>query len=253
MEPTLETLLEEDALALLEKVREADLVLTDPPYGTTRLPWDREPPWRDFLALAREALSERGNLVLFASGRAVYRVLAALEELSWPWYELVWPKRAPTGFYDAGRRPLRAHEWVIVAPRTWGRSLYRPQRWSLPEGGSRKTVRRRANGPHWGKAEPLPYLDDGTRFPLSLLPPFTLSPEEKAAGGHPTQKPLALGRYLVETYSEPGSLVVDPYAGSGTFGVAALELGRRFVGAEREARWRELALRRLRGVAPRLL
>lgn len=73
-------------------------MLTDPPYGTTRLPWDREPPWRAFLALAQEALSERGNLILFASGRAVY-LMAALEELSWPWYELVWPKRAPTGFY----------------------------------------------------------------------------------------------------------------------------------------------------------
>ncbi len=217
--------LREEAFALLEEVREADLVLTDPPYGTTRLSWDEEPDWRKLLSLAQKALSPRGNLVLFASGRAVFRILQALEELSWPWYELVWPKRAPTGFYDAGRRPLRAHEWVVVAPRTWGESVYRPQRWAAPE--RRGTVRRRSNGAHWGKAEALPYEDDGTRLPLSVLPAFALSPEERT--GHPTQKPLALARYLVETYSEPGGLVVDPYAGSGTFGVAALELGRRFV------------------------
>ena len=67
------SLLLEDAFDLLERVEDADLVLTDPPYGTTRLPWDEEPDWKRFLSLAREALSERGNLVLFASGRAVYR------------------------------------------------------------------------------------------------------------------------------------------------------------------------------------
>lgn len=243
-------LLMEDAFDLLEQTKDADLVLTDPPYGTTRLPWDEEPPWEAFLSLAREALSERGNLVLFASGRAVYRVMAALEALSWPWYELVWPKRRPTGFYDAARRPLRAHEWVIVAPKTWGKSVYRPQRWAAPE--RKGTVRRRANGTHWGRAEAVPYEDDGTRLPLSILPPFALTPEE-ARWGHPTQKPLALGRYLVETYSEPGGLVVDPYTGSGTFGVAALELGRRFLGAERDPFWREAALKRLRGVTPRML
>jgi len=244
------SLLMEDAFDLLEQTEDADLVLTDPPYGTTRLPWDEEPDWKRFLSLAREALSERGNLVFFASGRAVYRALQALEELSWSWYELVWPKRRPTGFYDAARRPLRAHEWVIVAPKTWGKSVYRPQRWAAPE--RKGTVRRRANGAHWGRAEAVPYEDDGTRLPLSILPPFALTPEE-ARWGHPTQKPLALGRYLVETYSEPGGLVVDPYAGSGTFGAAALELGRRFLGAERDPFWREAALKRLRGVTPRML
>lgn len=244
-------MLAEDALTLLESLKgEADLILTDPPYGTTRLPWDEEPPWEAFLSLAREALSERGNLVLFASGRAVYRVMAALEALSWPWYELVWPKRRPTGFYDAGRRPLRAHEWVLVAPARWGESIYHPQKWFA--GLSRGKVRRRSNGSHWKEAEPVPYEDDGTRHPLSVLPPFALTPEE-ARWGHPTQKPLALGQYLVLTYSDPGGLVVDPFAGSGTFGEAALSLGRRFLGAEKDPRWREMARRRLSAVQGALL
>ncbi len=50
-------MLAEDALALLESLEgEADLILTDPPYGTTRLPWDEEPPWEAFLSLAREVV-----------------------------------------------------------------------------------------------------------------------------------------------------------------------------------------------------
>lgn len=243
-------MLREDGFALLEEVEgKVDLLLTDPPYGTTKLPWDREPDWKVFLALARRALKPGGNLVFFASGKAVFRAAEALEDLSWAFYELVWPKRTPTGFYDAGRRPLRAHEWILVAPRTWGASTYNPQKWRAEE--LRGRVRRQvAGGKHWDRTDPVPYEDDGTRHPLSVLPAFGLTPEESL--GHPTQKPLALARYLVLTYSNPGDLVVDPFAGSGTFGAAALALGRRFLGAEKDPEWRQKAARRLEAVQPEL-
>lgn len=244
-------ILVEDAFDLLERLTsKVDLLLTDPPYGTTQLPWDQEPDWKAFLTLARQALSPQGNLVLFASGKAVFRVARALEDLGWPFYELVWPKRRATGFYDASRRPLRAHEWILVAPARWGSSTYNPQKWQA------ETLRGRVNrgrsaGDHWGQTEPVPYEDDGTRYPLSVLPPFPLTEGEDR--GHPTQKPLALARYLVLTYSDPGDLVADPYAGSGTFGVAALSLGRRFLGAEADPRWREVAEKRLEAVQPVLM
>lgn len=63
---------------------------------------------------------------------------------------------------------------------------------------------------------------------------------------HPTQKPTELMLELVELFSEPGELVFDPFAGSGTTGVACIRLGRRFIGIEREPKYAAVARERLR-------
>jgi site-specific DNA-methyltransferase (adenine-specific) len=72
---------------------------------------------------------------------------------------------------------------------------------------------------------------------------------EKRGGKHPTQKPVALIARCLRASTNPGDLVVDLFAGSGSTGIAALELGRRFIGIEREAGYTELAARRLRDAA----
>ncbi len=63
--------------------------------------------------------------------------------------------------------------------------------------------------------------------------------------GHPTQKPLALMEKLVRLFTDPGDTILDPFAGSGTTGVAALRMGRRFVGWERDPKYHAIALKRL--------
>jgi site-specific DNA-methyltransferase (adenine-specific) len=68
---------------------------------------------------------------------------------------------------------------------------------------------------------------------------------EKLHGYHPTQKPLRLVRRAIVASSREGDLLFDPFSGSGTTGVAAKELGRFFVGAEREGEYAELAGRRI--------
>jgi site-specific DNA-methyltransferase (adenine-specific) len=73
---------------------------------------------------------------------------------------------------------------------------------------------------------------------------------EKRHGYHPTQKPLRLVRRALLASSREGDLVFDPFCGSGTTGVAAKELGRFFVGAEKEGEYAELAGRRI-GAAER--
>jgi site-specific DNA-methyltransferase (adenine-specific) len=81
---------------------------------------------------------------------------------------------------------------------------------------------------------------------------WRLSPpgaSEKRFGKHPTQKPLALITRCLRASTNPGDLVVDLFAGSGSTGVAAIELGRRFIGIEREAGYAALAAKRLRAAA----
>ncbi len=79
-----------------------------------------------------------------------------------------------------------------------------------------------------------------------IYPP---SKEEKAFGKHPTQKPLALLRRIIRASTNPGERVLDPFVGSGTTVIAALELGRQAVGIELEAAYLDLAAKRIRAVA----
>lgn len=65
------------------------------------------------------------------------------------------------------------------------------------------------------------------RYPL-------VSKREKRAGGHKTQKSLALMEDIILTHTNPGQLILDPFMGSGTTGLAALRQGRSFLGVERE-------------------
>jgi site-specific DNA-methyltransferase (adenine-specific) len=75
-----------------------------------------------------------------------------------------------------------------------------------------------------------------------MMPP---SSEEKRLGKHPTQKPISLVARCLRASTNPGELVLDPFAGSGTTGVAALQLGLSFIGCEREEKYLRLAAKRL--------
>lgn len=70
---------------------------------------------------------------------------------------------------------------------------------------------------------------------------------------HPCPKPLPLMEQLVSDFSDPGDLILDPFAGSGTTGVAAIRLGRRFVGWERDPKYHAIATKRLAGTREQLV
>jgi DNA modification methylase len=75
--------------------------------------------------------------------------------------------------------------------------------------------------------------------------------EHKLRGVHPTQKPVALMRYIVDRWTQPGDLMLDPYMGSGPVARACLDLGRRYIGVEIEERYCQIAVERLaQGVLP---
>ena len=70
-------------------------------------------------------------------------------------------------------------------------------------------------------------------------------PKEKKYGNHPTQKPLYLLERIVEASTNPGDLVLDPFCGSSTTGVAALSLGRKYIGIDNEKKYLDLSVKRL--------
>lgn len=96
-----------------------------------------------------------------------------------------------------------------------------------------KGVRKAQYTGSYGDFRPVQVKSEGERFPTDTL--YCKTAESEAGGRvwHPTQKPVALGRYLVRMYTKPGDVVLDNAFGSGSFLVAAAMEGRRYIGIEK--------------------
>lgn len=220
-------LVEDDCLRALRHLpaRSVTLILCDLPYGTTRNPWDSVIPLDALWAEYRRVLVPNGAVVLSAQGPFTARLILSGERLFR--YKLAWIKSKPTNFLNARRQPLRRHEDICVFYRRPPK--YFPQ---MTEGAAYdKGVRKDQLTGSYGDFRPSRVRSDGARFPTDVI--YFKTAEAEGPVWHPTQKPVALGRYLVRTYTEPGDLVLDNAFGAGSFVVAAAAEGRRALGIER--------------------
>jgi len=219
-----------------------DLFVQDPPYGVTQNDWDTAPElaplWAEWLRVGKEnaafvfTATMPFGCDLIHSQRKLFR------------YDLVWSKVIATGFLNANRMPLRAHENVLVFYRKL--PTYNPQM-GTGEAYNKRTGAATAN---YGAYSANQVENTGTRHPKSV---FQIAYEDEffdaTAKGqtiHPTQKPIDLYRYLIRTYSNVGDLVFDGFGGSGTCAVAAHAEKRRFVVVEKSPEYHAKAVERLR-------
>src|SRR5947209_7012443 len=119
-----------------------DLLLTDPPYNTTNLLWDKAIDWLIFWKIIERLCRVNSPMVLFASG--LFTVKLINSNRKYFRYDLIWEKSMPTGFLDAKRRPLRSHENILVFVRKFRGSTYNPQmiRGKLHKRGGRGSIAR---------------------------------------------------------------------------------------------------------------
>jgi hypothetical protein len=203
----------------------AALVLSDLPSGETRADFDTAPNLVELWPAIWHATRPDGVAVLMASSlRFAARLLASQKQHFR--YDLIWSKSLATGHLNATQAPLRAHEFILVFSRQVG--TYHPQ---MLQGASPIHAARRAhNGENYGRSEATESRAGATdRFPTSVLEFSSVGTSSKTRK-HPQQKPEPLLRWLIRSYSNPGDLVVDPYAGSGSTGAAASAEGRIFRG-----------------------
>lgn len=215
-----------------------DLVIADLPYGTTACGWDSiipfEPLWAELNRIAKPNAA-----MIFTAAQPFTTALIASNMTAFR-YCLVWEKGISTGFLNARKMPLRAHEDLVVFYRKL--PTYNPQMTDAP---MVKVTLSGERGEVYGAFQKkTPYASD-QRFPRSVI---RLKSEKQSTKVHPTQKPVALLEYLIETFSNPGDVVFDPTMGSGTTGVAAKNLNRAFVGIERDPKYFAAAEARL-GIA----
>jgi site-specific DNA-methyltransferase (adenine-specific) len=223
-----------------------DAIITDPPYGTTQLEWDKPVDWSTFWAEAYRACKPNAVQIVFSAQPFTTDLINSNRKRFR--YEIIWPKTTVTGFLDANRRPLRAHEVITVFAAITKGSTYNPQK---TVGVPYVTVRLDKTAHHYGSHEGATTVSDGSRYPVSVLPALG----SEAGSLHPTQKPTELMAWLVRTYTNPGDLILDPFAGSGSTGVAAIKEGRRFIGSELDENYHAIALKRLEAAyqQPRLM
>lgn len=222
-------LFEGDCLRWLPTFPDAsvDMVLCDLPYGTTRNPWDSVVPLEKLWRQYQRVVKPRGAIVLTSQGLFTAKLIMSQERLFR--YKLSWEKSKPTNFLNVRRQPLRKHEDVCVFYRR--QPLFNPQ---MGEGEPYdKGVRKNQLSGSYGDFVPAHVKSAGGRFPTDVVYFKTAESEGTGEVWHPTQKPVALGRYLVRTYTKPGDLVLDNAFGSGSFLVSSVLEGRRFVGIEK--------------------
>lgn len=224
-----------------------DCCLTDPPYGTTSLAFDQTPiDWPAWWAEVHRVTKEAGVIVCFAAD--LFTVDLIQSNRKFYRYRLVWEKTMPTGFLDANRRPLRAHEDVLVFMRRMEGSTYNPQKVA----GEAYTVNRTGQAaPEHYRAIPRTSPVYTDRHPQSII--RFKNGTGRGQENHPTQKPLDLMEWLVRTYTNPGDTVLDPFTGSGSTGCACVTLGREFIGAELDPTYHATAQRRIANAQPALL
>lgn len=233
-----------DCLAIMPALPAAsvDLICADLPYGTTSMDWDNVLPMPLVWAQYERLLKPGGCVVLFGSQPFTSHLI--LSKLPWFKYELVWDKNKCGSPGLAKIRPMKTHENILVfAP---GTTTYNPQMES-GEPYSRKAPKNiRCNNHGYGFNNENGVENEGTRYPKSIL---NISRDFSAQQQvHPTQKPVPLLQWLVATYSNPGDTVLDNVMGSGPAGVAALSLGRKFIGIEQDEKYLEIARARIGAV-----
>lgn len=195
-----------------------DMLLTDPPYGTTQNVWDTPLPLPEFWEAVQWAVKPNGAILIFS--QCPYDKVLGTSNLKLLRYEWIWCKTRSTGFLNARRAPLKQTETILVfyqkAPK------YHPQ---YSEGKPYFRVYKKAGlSSSYGHFEREFGFSDGRRFLTNLL---RFSSEVKTV--HPTQKPVKLCEYLIQTYTDPGETVADICAGSGTTAVAAINTQRSFI------------------------
>lgn len=220
-----------DCLELMNNIPDkfVDMIITDLPYGqTARNKWDIVIPFESLWKQYNRIIKDNGAIILFANGMFTAELMMSNKKM-WR-YNLIWEKTQPTGFLNAKKMPLRNHEDICVfykKPPT-----YNPQKTS----GHKRKISKAEH--KIGCKETLDYgqyklstYDSTERYPKSV---WKFAKDVQKSALHPTQKPVALVKEFIVTYTNPGEVVLDSCSGSDTTAIAALDTGRKVICIEND-------------------
>ena len=235
-----------DCLELMKEIpnESIDLICCDPPYGTTSIKWDSVLDFNKMWDQYDRIIKPKGVMCLFGSQPFSAQLICS--KLEWFRYELVWNKNKCGSPGLAKKRPMKTHENIQIFNTNAG-GTYNPH---MTEGTpfKRKSKNKegyvgKKNDHGYGLKPRKEFENKGTRYPKSILNiSRNFSAQQQI---HPTQKPVPLMEWLIKTYSNEGEIVLDNCMGSGSTGVAAVRLNRKFIGMEYDDQYFEICQERI--------
>lgn len=212
-----------------------DLIAVDLPYGVTNNKWDSILPlddmWKEFHRIGKE------NAAIVLTATQPFSSLLVASNLKYFKYEIIWEKTVSSGQLNVKHQPMRSHESILVFYKK--KPTYNEQKTE----GKPYSIKRDANykDGSYGSQKPNEKQNNGFRHARSVIK----IPNPRVKGGHPTQKPVELMDYIIKSYSNEGDVILDCCMGSGTTGVSAISLNRRFIGIELSSEYFDLSAYRL--------
>ena len=234
-------LIKGDCLVEMQNIpdKSIDAIICDLPYGTTACKWDTIIPFEPLWAQYKRIIKDNGVIVLFGS-----EPFSSALRMSNPKiykYDLYWEKSKPVGFANAKKMPLKNVETISIFYKSL--PTYNPQ-------GIEKCNRVISNSTKKIKQNNITAINGGAFKTGTFIQEFTNYPRQIIEVGveqglHPTQKPTELFEYLIKTYTNEGETVLDNCIGSGSTGVACVNLNRSFIGIEMDDKYFEIASKRI--------
>lgn len=245
-------LLQGDCLETMDKLIEdnikVDMILTDPPYGTTSCKWDSVINFDEVWKRIKKLITDNGCICLFGTEPFSSHLRLSNEDMYK--YDYKWIKSKVGNFLNAKNSPMKKYEDVMcfsygnIANGSKNMMRYYPQGLQVVnkiknnKGKSRNGTTIEERPSRQGE-----YIQKYTNYPNNLL---QFNSELKTV--HPTQKPVDLLEHLIKTYTLENDIILDFTMGSGSTGVAALNLHRRFIGIELEPQYFEIAQKRIQDI-----
>ena len=226
-----------DCLTLMKDIdtNSVDMLLVDLPYGTTQCKWDSIISLKDLWIEYNRIIKDNGAMLFHCAQPFTSNlIMSNVKNFKYEW---VWEKSKASNYLNAKKQPLRAHESIAVFYRK--PPTYNPQM-TQGEAYNKGTAKRETEV--YGSQKAVEVKSDGERYPRTVQYFVTAEKEGKL---HPTQKPIALTEYFVKTFSNPGDVILDNTMGSGTTGVACVNLDREFIGIEKDKEYFDIAVERI--------
>jgi len=217
-----------------------DLILCDLPYGMTAPTWDNIIPIDKLWIQYNRIIKDSGTIALFASQPFTTLLINSnLDNFRYCWY---WIKNQGTNFFHANKMPIRKVEEIVI----FGTkdSIYNPQISDnhVPTNSAKGC----SNGKAYHGNNKRNYSGGNTtRMPTNVLEFKSVNNYERV---HSSQKPIDLLEYIIKTYTNENDTIVDNTMGSGSTGVAALNLNRNFIGIEKNKEFFDIAKYRINNV-----
>ena len=241
-----------DCLEVMDRLIEAgvtvDMVLTDPPYGTTGCKWDTIIPLDEMWDRLNKLIKPNGAICLFSI--EPFGSLLRVSNIKNYRYDWQWFKSQSGNFMQANKQPHKRVEYINVFYRK--QPTYNPLKIKNPKGVETRNKYKASKQKDIfiGQVSThKKYTASGVNYEADKLLPISLLKFKNVHKPlHPTQKPVDLLEYLIKTYTNENEVVLDFTMGSGSTGVAALNTNRKFIGIELDEKYFNIAQNRLENV-----